>query len=168
MWVILAWMNSSCYEILKKELKNTYRYYYEMGDDQYRDDYKKLFYAIVNYENAVCFRLNDLKHYEQIYRECISDNPLLFFVDNVTFSIGPLGVKINILYKNECDEALEYYRDIFNIISDIKKQCKNLCEKRKLLLIHDYVVSNVTYENNSELPVHSAVDLYLKLTRDLR
>lgn len=129
-----------CFKKLKQELKKTYRFYFDRGDVQYKEDYKKVFYAILKYEPNAEFKLSDLAYYEQLYRECISDNPLLFYVENVTFSIGAFGVKMLFSYTYNLDEIENIYKIIFECLKKVRLNLKDDDEELTVKNIHDYVV----------------------------
>lgn len=155
------WNETSCYKRLKKELKLTYRFYFERGDEEYKEDYKNVFYSILDYEMNANFKLRDLVYYEQLYRECITDNPLLFYVENVTFSIGPFGVKMVFDYIYEWEETESIYEIIFECLNKIRLKNSGDNDEYIVKNIHDFIIENVEYDNNSNFPVHQAHSFFI-------
>ena len=155
------WKDSHCYKELKKELKKTYRFYFEHGNEHYKEDYKKLFYSILGYEVNTDFELKDLYYYEKLYNECVFDNPLLFYVENVTFSIGTFGVKMIFNYTYDWKKSESIYKRIFECFNKIRLRCCNLNEKETVKAIHDFIVKNVEYNDDSNFPVHQAHSFFV-------
>lgn len=148
------WNKTSCYKQLRKELRYSFRYYYEKGDNQYKEDYKMVFYSLLEFKENANFKLRDLTYYEQLYRECVSDNPLLFYIENVTFSIGSFGVRMMFNYSYKWEQTEIIYKKIFSCVNRIRVQCSDDPEELKIGKIHDYIVENVEYDDSPDLPVH--------------
>lgn len=155
-FILSKWNETICFKKLKQELKKTYRFYFDRGDSQYKEDYKKVFYAILRYEPNAEFKLSDLTYYERLYRECISDNPLLFYVENVTFSIGAFGVRMLFNYTYNSGEVENIYKIIFECLKKVRLKLRDADEEVTVKNVHDYVVQNVVYDNDSSIPVHQA------------
>ena len=156
-----AWKKSHIYAWLKKELKKTYRYYYDNMDDCNKGYYKKIFNAVLSFEMTVKLPLMDISTCEIIYRQCICDNPLFFYVDNIVFGIGPLGIAIDIQYLMKEKEVADTVSVIRYELENLNIACRFLGDLEKEEYIHHYLIEKVQYELNDSLPVHSAHSVFV-------
>lgn len=158
---MIEWKDKSFYKKLKQESKSTYKYFYKHGTPGYRDDYKKLYLAIIKHEPEANFPLKEISYYDNLYKECIRDNPLLFYANNATFIIGGGGVTINFDYTDDMENLQHTYQIIFKELEDIRKKCENSSENDKIKIVHDYIATNVEYDMCSDLPIHYAQSVFL-------
>ena len=156
-----AWKKRPTYMWLKKELKKTYRYYYDNMDDNHKAYYKKIFNAVLSFETTVKLPLMDVPTCEKIYKHCICDNPLFFYVDSIFFSIGSLGIAININYSMKEKEVADAIMVIRSALENVNIACKFCNELEKEEYIHYYLIEKVQYEMNDFLPVHSAHSVFV-------
>lgn len=156
-----TWKKDPTYAWLKKELKKTYRYYYERMCDDYKGCYKKIFNAVLSFETTVKLPLMDVLLCEKIYSQFIFDNPLFFFVDSVYFGVGPLGIVININYSMNELKTAATLKIIKSVLENISSVCRSYSELEKEEYIHRYLIEQVQYELNDSLPVHSAHSVFV-------
>lgn len=155
------WKQDPIFRWFKNELKKTYRYYYDNLSDDWKSQYKKMFYAMVSLETSVKLELMDVSTCEKIYHKCISDNPLFFYVENTMFGIGPLGITLNISYSLTPDEIILTLKQIKQILDVVKRDCKNSSDYEKEMYVHRYLIENVTYELSETLPIHRAHSVFV-------
>lgn len=156
-----VWKKDPTYMWLKKELKKTYRYYYDNMNDNYKAYYKKIFYAVLSFETTVKLPLMDINICEKIYKQCMYDNPLLFYVDGIFFRIGLLGITINIKYSMKENEFADSIRVMRSALENVTIACRLYSEFEKEEYIHRYLIEKVQYELNNSLPVHSAHSVFV-------
>ena len=116
---------------------------------------------MLSFEITVKLPLMDVPTCEKIYRQCICDNPLFFYVDNIIFGIGPLGIAIDIQYSMKEKEVSDTVMVIRSELENLNIACRFLSDLEKEEYIHHYLIENVQYELNDSLPVHSAQSVLL-------
>lgn len=147
--------DSAIFKRLKEEIRQSFRYSYINGNDEYKNAYKKIIMGILEGADSIKLPLKDLTFYGDVYRTCISENPLLYYIEKVWFTINPLEVTVHFSYSDDWSECVTVYNKIFAIIEKVRKQCLGCNDIQKEKIIHEYIIKNVTYYKDDTLPVHS-------------
>lgn len=137
-------------------------YCYEHLDEDKQDTYKRLYYAITEFQEEVPLKEKDIEEVEDIYQAVMSDHPELYYVDGAFEYYENDDLIIlspNFIFQQE--ELEEYDRQLEETTQDIIERA-NKQEKTidKMKILYDYIVESVDYKDqeNDQNILSSLID----------
>jgi hypothetical protein len=138
-----------------------YKHYYQTLKEREKTAYNKLFSAIMKYDEWCEVPYIQGEDYGSVYTAVMEDNPMFFFVSSVNTLISPLRAKLQIRYRYTMAQLEPVIAELEAAIGRILRQNKGLPQHQIEKNIHDYLVANVTYENDDRYFVHQAISPFL-------
>lgn len=147
----------------KKQIKDSYKYYYGVLSRPERVVYKQLLLAMAEFKTScdISERL-DVDAYSRVYNYLLLDNPALFFVENIAFFYIARRTTARISYTYSREKASEISNRLDRRIEQIAATCSNACDLAKEKRVHDFLVKNVVYDDKFNGEIHSAHTALLK------
>lgn len=126
-----------------------YKYYYTLLDDSEKQCYNIVLNALLQHQEKITTPKFYPNHLGRIFSYVIYDNPIIFYFDNYSYAEYYIEDKteISLSYTMDKSQALTVYKQICEKIeNEIPLAGKNLSDYQKVLYVHKYLVSNISYD----------------------
>ena len=140
-----------------------YEFYYNMMSVEEQWIYRTLYEGFMHYEDSFNVYKCDTGQLAKIYEKVLLDHPELFYIREIVIETKCLieGYLIRPTYKFSQNEVKDINGAVYGQIRDILIQCNGKTEQEKELIIHDFIIRNVTYKDAEDTNSHEMLGVFL-------